>query len=114
MSSDRIHPTLDPAALDALPGSEIVLKGLTDLKRGEETAEALVVAAGAERLRRAGLAVPEIAALPAAAEIKLMALLGTVQGGDVQGRYQTLMRRLHAFEAALGKAASGDDAAAED
>ena len=41
--------------MNALPGAELVAKGLADLARGEETIESLVVAIGAPKLRSLGL-----------------------------------------------------------
>ena len=46
----------DPSVL--LPGEELIRRGIADLSRGEETALALLVSIGAERLRDAGLPVP--------------------------------------------------------
>jgi len=48
----------EPADLSALPGSEIVLKGLEDLDAGRETAEGAAVQVAATRLRSGGLSVP--------------------------------------------------------
>ena len=40
--------------LQALPGGDLISRGLEDLARGDETTEALLVAIGAPRLRRLG------------------------------------------------------------
>src|SRR5574341_1092269 len=58
---------------DALPGGDLIEKGLADLREGRETIEALLVAIGAPRLRRIGLDLPED--LPNDPEHRLYSLL---------------------------------------
>lgn len=80
-----------------LPGRELVEAGVQDLRRGEETVEALLVSIGASRLRAVGIDVP----LPlATAEIRLYDMLRREHGDDAHGRYNALVRRLVSFERA--------------
>jgi hypothetical protein len=83
--------------LTVLPGHELVLKGLDDLARGEETEEALLVSIGAPRLRQAGIDVPE--ALPDP-EHRLYDRLAAEAGDAAHSRYNALVRRLISFERA--------------
>lgn len=83
--------------LTSLPGQELVLKGLEDLARGEESIEALLVSIGAPRLRQAGIEVPEPLASP---EHRLYGRLAEEYGDAAHGRYKALVRRLVSFERA--------------
>jgi hypothetical protein len=83
---------------DALPGADIVRRGLADLSRGEETADALLVSIGAPRLRGAGLDLPPTLPDP---EHRLYRLLSRDHGNDAHSRYNALIRRLVSFERAL-------------
>ena len=78
-----------------LPGQELVLKGLDDLARGEETVEALLVSIGAPRLRQAGIDVPEPFGSP---EIRLYETLAEEDSDAAHSRYNALVRRLVSFE----------------
>lgn len=81
-----------------LPGSDLVLAGIEDLRRGAETIPALLVSIGAPRLRRLGYEVP-----PATApnpEHRLYALLAQEDSDTAHGRYNALVRRLVSFERA--------------
>ena len=80
-----------------LPGAELVSAGLDDLRRGEQTVEALLVSIGATRLRATGLDVPEPLPEP---ELALYRLLGQEHGADAYGRYNALVRRLISYQRA--------------
>ena len=80
-----------------LPGQELVDAGVTDLREGRETVEALLVSVGARRLRGVGIDVPEPFF---SAEIRLYELLRREHGDDAHGRYNALVRRLVSFERA--------------
>jgi len=82
--------------LDDLPGGDLVQRGLSDLERGEETAEALLVAIGAPRLTRLGFHVPPVEH----AEHRLYELLARTGSDDAHARYNALLRRLVSFERA--------------
>ncbi len=88
--------TSDPTPA-ALPGGDLVRKGIEDLQRGAETVESLLVSIGAARLARLGLSVGSPIASP---EHRLYALLA-VEGVDgAHARYNALIRRLVSFERA--------------
>jgi hypothetical protein len=69
---------------DDLPGGDLVREGLDDLRNGRETAPALLVAVGAPRLRRLGIAVPETVQDP---EHRLYALLARTEGDGAHSRF---------------------------
>jgi hypothetical protein len=81
----------------ALPGAELVEKGIADLSNGIESAEALLVSIGAPRLRRIGLAVPQG---PPSPEHRLYELLARAEPDSAHSRYNALVRRLVSFERA--------------
>ena len=93
--------------LAALPGSELILAGIGDLRSGRRTAAALLVAVGADRLRTAGLDVPPIAVGRDAPEHQLYELLALTEPDAAHGRYNALIRRLVSFERALERAQAG-------
>ena len=84
-----------------LPGAELVAAGIEDLRRGEFTVAALLVAIGAQRLRDAGLPVPDAPGWPAEPERALYEAIGESGTGDSHARYNALIRRLVSFERAL-------------
>jgi hypothetical protein len=84
-----------------LPGAEIVEAGLTDLARGVESVEALLVAIGAPRLRQLGIAVPDGPPQP---EHRLYALLAREDADSAHARYNALVRRLVSYERAYATA----------
>ena len=87
---------------DQLPGADLVRTGIEDLRRGEFTIEALLVAVGAQRLRAAGVAVPETPGWPDEPEHALYdAIDRCADVGDSHARYNALIRRLVSFERAL-------------
>lgn len=81
----------------ALPGGDLVRKGLEDLRAGRETQEGLLVAIGAPRLRRLGIEVPALDA----PEHRLYDLLARTEPDSAHSRYNALIRRLVSFERAL-------------
>lgn len=88
--------------LEALPGGDLVARGLADLEAGRETRESLLVSIGAIRLRAAGLTVPEAHTEPEHRLYELLALDGV---DSAHSRYNALIRRLVGFERALECAA---------
>jgi hypothetical protein len=84
--------------LTLLPGHELVLRGISDLERGVESPEALLVSIGAPRLRQAGI---DVAKPFASAEHRLYDLLAAEDADAAHGRYNALVRRLVSFERAL-------------
>jgi hypothetical protein len=89
--------TADDLLSRALPGAELVRKGLSDLKEGRETAEALLVAIGRPRLIRLGFDVPQRYDRP---EIRLYQYLAASHAEAAHSRYNALIRRLVSFERA--------------
>jgi hypothetical protein len=87
--------------LERLPGHELILAGIEDLKRGRQTADALLVSIGAERLRAAGLNIPAIPTRDGYPEHELYDLLALEDPDSAHGRYNALLRRLVSFEHAL-------------
>lgn len=83
--------------LTALPGHELVLKGIEDLERGVVSTEALLVSIGAPRLRQAGIEVPCPLDSP---EHALYDRLASEDGDAAHSRYNALVRRLVSFERA--------------
>lgn len=85
--------------LEALPGGEMVRKGIEDLAARRETAEALLVAIGADRLRGAGIALPD--RVPEDPEHRLYALLASTEDDSAHSRYNAMIRTLVSFERAV-------------
>jgi hypothetical protein len=87
-------------SLDELPGAELVLPGLEDLRNGRmDTAGALLVAIAATRLTKAGLNVPK-AHLAPEPELALYARLQD-EREDAYTYYNALLNRLNSFCNAL-------------
>jgi hypothetical protein len=86
-----------------LPGWDLIRDGIRDLEDGRTSRAALLVAIGAERLRRAGLIVPEITI--AAPEHELYELLAREDADSAHSRYNALLRQLVSFERAAECAA---------
>ncbi|QFS43416.1 hypothetical protein [Nostoc sphaeroides] len=86
--------------LNELPGSEIILPGLSDLHRGEcNTIGALLVAIASTRLTEAGLDIPKDNLAPEP-EITLYALLED-ERDDAYVYYNALLNQLNSFCNAL-------------
>lgn len=81
-----------------LPGADLVLKGIRDLREGRTSVEALLVSVGALRIREAGVDVPPGLDRP---EERLYERLAREEGDDAHSRYNGLIRRLVSFEQAL-------------
>jgi hypothetical protein len=84
--------------VSALPGADLVERGLADLAVGAETREALLVSIAAPKLRALGLDVPPALDDP---ELRLYRLLARDDEDSAHGRYNALVRRLVSFERAL-------------
>jgi hypothetical protein len=87
----------DAATIGALPGGELVAKGLRDVAAGVETVEALLVSIGAPRLTALGLTVER--PLPDA-EHRLYLALHAEDEDAAHARYNALVRLLVSFERA--------------
>jgi hypothetical protein len=86
-----------------LPGGELVETGLRDLAMGTESAEALLVASFAPRLRRLGVDVPSRTL--ADPEHRLYRLLAASSPDSAHRRYNALVRRMSSFARALASLA---------
>ena len=75
-----------------LPGEDLIQQGIRDLVNGEETIPALLVAIGAPRLRRLGLAIPD--KTPATPEHRLYQTLYRSEGDAAHGQYNAWIRSL--------------------
>lgn len=82
----------------ALPGNDLIRAGLDDLDKGIESAQALLVAIGAARLRRVGVPVPNHSFT--SPEHRLYHHLAQTNPDAAHGRYNALIRRLVSFERA--------------
>ena len=91
---------MDVRDLSALPGADLVLKGLLDLERAEASNEALLVLIGAPKLRSLGVAVP-VRHDATSPEHRLYARLEAEDSRTAHSRYNALVRRLVSFERAL-------------
>jgi hypothetical protein len=84
---------------EALPGGDLIEKGLRDLENGLETAEALLVSIGAARLEAAGVPVP--ARTLDHPERRLYEMLAREDQDSAHSRYNALLRKLVSFEDAV-------------
>ena len=99
----------------ALPGSEILQRGLDDLAANRPSVEALLVEIAAPRLRFVGVEVPVIPpprqGEHSDAELRLYVLLGRQGCADPYREYNALLRRLaslcSALERELGRSIRG-------
>ena len=85
------------SVVTALPGEELVEKGIADLERGIESIEALLVSIASQRLARIGF---EISSPIGSPELRLYELLAEEDGDSAHSRYNALIRRLVSFERA--------------
>ena len=79
----------------ALPGEELIRRGLEDLAAGVESVAALLVSIGAPRLTAVGLTIPNPFPSP---EHRLYALLSAEEPASAHSRYNALIRRLVSYE----------------
>jgi hypothetical protein len=82
----------------ALPGADLVERGLADLASGRTSVEGLLVAIGAPRLRGLGITVEGTVDNP---ERRLYELLAETDPDAAHSRYNALIRRLVSFERAV-------------
>jgi hypothetical protein len=83
---------------DDLPGADLVLAGIEDLRAGVESVAALLVTIGRPRLEALGLDVP--ARSYDQPEHRLYRLLAADHGDAAHSQYNALIRRLVSFERA--------------
>ena len=87
--------------LRALPGGDLVMEGIHDLRAGADTAAAMLVEIGRPRLRAAGLEIPESGESRPEAELRLYARLVADGIADPYAAYNALLRRMASCAAAL-------------
>jgi hypothetical protein len=92
--------------LKRLPGAEIVLPGLADLKAGRESVNASAVQAAAPRLRRAGVSAPTADGSQPAAH-RLYEQLSDQLGDGAHSRYNAILARVASFAGAAERARGG-------
>lgn len=80
-----------------LPGSELIERGINDLRQGAETIAALLVSISAPRLRALGLPVLNPFDSP---ELRLYRQLATLYGAGAHSRYNALVRRIVSYQRA--------------
>jgi len=85
--------------LKRLPGAEIVLAGIEDLRLGRESVNACAVQAAASRLRGIGLDAPGARGEVPAAH-RLYRLLGEDLGAGAHSRYNAILARVASFAGA--------------
>jgi hypothetical protein len=94
---------------ESLPGAEIVLPGIADLKAGRESVNANAVRCAAGRLRRGGLDAPSVTGaageLPAAHA--LYRQLSRELGDAAHSRYNAILARVASFARAAERARRG-------
>jgi hypothetical protein len=87
--------------LNELPGSELILPGLEDLRQGRNnTVGSLLIAIASVRLTAAGLDIPQ-APLISEPELALYAHLRNERGSDAYSYYNALLNSLNSFCNAL-------------
>lgn len=91
------------ADLKAIPGADLVERGIQDLRAERYSIEALLVSIGAPRLGAAGIPVPSPISSP---EHKLYASLAVEKANGAHSAYNALVRRLVSFERAADARAS--------
>ncbi len=86
---------------EGLPNGERIEVGLADLRAGDMTVDALLVAIGAPRLRSLGFAVDTPSGWPWPPEHELYRALAETHGDDAHSQYNALIRQLVSFEHAV-------------
>jgi hypothetical protein len=85
--------------MTSLPGNDLIVAGIEDLRHQRQTVEALLVAIGAPKLRSLGVDVPD--SLPTTPEHRLYDLLSETEPDSAHSKYNALIRRLVSFERAM-------------
>lgn len=89
--------------LETLPGAEIVLPGIADLKAGRSSTNALAVESAASRLRALGLDAPGTPGGEPAAH-RLYRQLHRELGDSAHSRYNAILSRVASFARAAERA----------
>lgn len=94
---------MDDRVLQSLPGAEIVLSGIADLRAGEMSTDALAVQAAAPRLRELGFDAEESQGRVPAAH-QLYQQLYRELGDAAHSRYNAILSRVMSFARAAERA----------
>ena len=100
MSADR-----SPVDLEGLPGADLVVDGVADLRAGKDTTSAALVRMAAPRLREIGISVPQRASRQPSSH-RLYELLSQDDPAGAYGRYNALLGRMASFGSAAEQRAS--------
>jgi hypothetical protein len=105
LSSDtetsRFSPCNEEEEFMNLPGAELVLPGLRELRDGRPGECGLLVLIASPRLTRLGVAVPIPDNIPLPYEHQLYSLLEETRADDAYSYYNSLLRRMASFAGAL-------------
>lgn len=85
--------------MTSLPGNDLIVAGVEDLRNQKQTIAALLVAIGAPKLRSLGFELPDD--LPTTPEHRLYDLLAATEPDSAHSRYNALIRRLVSYERAM-------------
>jgi hypothetical protein len=91
--------------LAALPGGELVVKGLADFAAGRESAETFLLQIAGPKLRRLGFDIPAASA-GEPVEHRLYLWLAEGDPRRAHSRYNSLLRRIVSFERAARRCAA--------
>jgi len=97
----RLHDPIQEDDLTSLPGADLVLAGLKELREGEPGECGLLVLIAFSRLVRLGLEVPARNDLERPLEHLLYARLEITHASDAYSRYNSLLRSMASFARAL-------------
>jgi hypothetical protein len=92
--------------LERLPGAEVVLAGIEDLRAGRSSVNASAVQSAATRLRRLGLDAPGAEGADPASH-RLYAQLSAELGDAAHARYNAILSRVASFAGSAERARSG-------
>lgn len=94
---------MEDQVLETLPGAEIVLAGIADLKEGRTTTDALAVQSAAPRLRSLGFEARSIDGDVPAAHLLYQELQREL-GDAAHSRYNAILSRVASFARAAERA----------
>lgn len=80
-----------------LPGGDLIVQGLEDLKRGVESIPSLLVCIGSPRLRQLAIDAPVYDTADPLPEHCLYAHLAEIHGDNAHSQYNALIRKLVSF-----------------
>lgn len=101
MKRRHVDSSLSETDLEGLPGAELVIPGLGDLRQGRVTECALLVMIASPRLKALGLDIPSRPDIVRPYEHRLYELLEDSHGLGAHSRYNSLLRRIVSFSHAL-------------